>query len=106
VGAGFAQGPHGERAAAALRAMERGLPGAAAAFTGRTSRMAWPRNPFAGGSYSCFGPGQWFGLAGAFAPVGRFVFAGEHASEEFSGYMNGAAQSGRLAAEAVAPMPG
>jgi monoamine oxidase len=106
TGAGFAQGPHGERAAAALRALEPALPGAAAAFNGRTSRMAWPQNPFAGGSYSCFGPGQWFGLAGAFAPVGRFVFAGEHTSEAHSGYMNGAAESGRLAAEAVVAMRG
>lgn len=104
VGAGFAQGPQGERAPAALRAMEPALPGAAALFNGRSSRMAWPQNPFAGGSYSCFGPGQWFGLAGAFAPVGRFVFAGEHTSEAHSGYMNGAAESGRLAAEAAAAM--
>jgi monoamine oxidase len=40
------------------------------------------------------------GLAGAFAPVGRVVFAGEHTAEH-SGYMDGAAESGRVAAEAV-----
>jgi monoamine oxidase len=28
-------------------------------------------------------------------------FAGEHCSDEFQGFMNGAAQSGRLAARAV-----
>jgi monoamine oxidase len=90
------------RAGAAVAAMDAALPGAAGAFIGRSSRMAWPQNPFMRGSYSCFGPGQWFGLAGAFAPVGRVVFAGEHTSEEFSGYMNGAAESGRIAAETVA----
>ena len=31
----------------------------------------------------------------------RLVFAGEHTSDEYQGYMNGAAQSGRLAAKAV-----
>jgi monoamine oxidase len=30
------------------------------------------------------------------------VFAGEHTSEHHSGYMNGAAESGRIAAEAAA----
>ena len=32
---------------------------------------------------------------------GGLVFAGEHTSDEYQGYMNGAAQSGRLAAKAV-----
>ncbi|WNN92074.1 FAD-dependent oxidoreductase [Gloeocapsopsis dulcis] len=36
--------------------------------------------------------------------VGNLVFAGEHLSDEFYGYMNGAAQTGRLAAEVVLGM--
>lgn len=33
--------------------------------------------------------------------VGNLAFAGEHLSDEFYGFMNGAAQTGRLAAELV-----
>jgi monoamine oxidase len=31
----------------------------------------------------------------------NLVFAGEHLSDEFYGYMNGRAQTGRLAAEVI-----
>uniref|UniRef100_UPI0023511F81 flavin monoamine oxidase family protein n=1 Tax=Falsiroseomonas oryziterrae TaxID=2911368 RepID=UPI0023511F81 len=106
TGVGFAQGRAVDRARAATAAIDAALPGAAAAFNGRASRMNWPGNPYVGGSYSCFAPGQWYGLAGAFAPVGRVVFAGEHTSEKNSGYMEGAADSGRRAAEEVARLLG
>ena len=102
TGVGFAQGRAADRTRAATVAIEAALPGAAAAFNGKASRMNWPGNPYAGGSYSCFGPGQWTGFSGAFAPVGNVVFAGEHTSESHSGYMDGAAESGRVAAENVA----
>ncbi len=105
TGVEFGRGRAGDRARAATLAVDAALPGAAAAFTGRAGRMDWPRNPYVGGSYSCFAPGQWTGLAGAFAPVGRVVFAGEHTAEH-SGYMDGAAESGRVAAEAVARLLG
>jgi monoamine oxidase len=64
--------------------------------------MAWPTVRTASGSYTCYAPGQWTGLAGAFAPAGRVVFAGEHTSDGRSGYMDGAAETGRIAAAAVA----
>ncbi len=102
TGVDFARGTAADRARAATAAIDAALPGAAAAFSGRASRMNWPGNRYVGGSYSCFAPGQWTGFAGAFAPVGQVFFAGEHTSETHSGYMNGAAESGRLAAEAVA----
>jgi monoamine oxidase len=103
VGRDFARGVTEDRVRAATRAIDPALPGAAAAFTGRASKMTWPTNPYVGGSYSCFGPGQWMGFNGAFDPVGRVVFAGEHTAAH-SGYMDGAAQSGRAAAEAVAAL--
>jgi monoamine oxidase len=34
-------------------------------------------------------------------PVGNMFFAGEHCSADFQGYMNGGAETGRLAAEAI-----
>ncbi len=33
--------------------------------------------------------------------VGEIYFAGEHVSREFQGYMNGGAQTGRVAAEMI-----
>ncbi|NJK55911.1 MAG: FAD-dependent oxidoreductase [Pleurocapsa sp. SU_5_0] len=32
---------------------------------------------------------------------GNLIFAGEHFSDEFYGYMNGGAQTGRLAAQVI-----
>lgn len=101
VGRGFVAGDVAQRVGRAVAGLERALPGVGAAYSGRAHRMAWPQNPYVGGSYACFGPGQYAGFEGAWAPAGRLVFAGEHTSEGSSGYMNGAAESGRVAAERV-----
>ncbi|MBL8701050.1 MAG: FAD-dependent oxidoreductase [Alphaproteobacteria bacterium] len=101
TGVGFGRGTPVERAREVTRRLERAFPGAAAAFTGKGARMHWPSNPWVRGSYSCFAPRQMTAFADAFEPVGRVVFAGEHTSEDHSGYMNGGAESGRLAAETV-----
>ncbi len=101
VGRGFIAGDVAARVRHAVAGLETALPGAVAAYAGRAHRMAWPQNPYVGGSYACFGPGQYAGFEGAWAPARRVVFAGEHTSEGSSGYMNGAAESGRVAAERV-----
>ncbi len=101
VGRGFGRGVPEARARDVTQRLERAFPGAAAAYAGRGERMHWPSNPYVGGSYSCFRPGQWYGFSEAFAPAGGVFFAGEHTSEKYSGYMNGGAESGRLAAEAI-----
>lgn len=69
----------------------------------RFERMNWPQAPFVKGSYSSFGPGQWSAFYGVSSSDvnGTLFFAGEHTDEEFRGYMNGAARSGRVAAERV-----
>ena len=55
------------------------------------------------GGYSSFKKGQWSTLAGWEAvPVGNIYFAGEHVSRDFQGYMNGGAQTGRVAAGKIA----
>lgn len=102
TGVDFLRANPASRARDVTQRLERALPGAAAAFTGLGGRMHWPSNPFVRGSYSCFAPRQMTEFADAFDPVERVFFAGEHISEKFSGYMNGAAESGRLAADAVA----
>lgn len=75
-------------------------------------RTAWGQDPYARGAYSTFKPGQlsrfaphfWVeGERGAMqqAAAGPILFAGEHLSDAFPGYMNGGAQTGRLAAAAI-----
>ncbi|OYX52513.1 MAG: hypothetical protein B7Y97_01905 [Sphingomonas sp. 32-66-10] len=77
-------------------------------------RTAWHRDPLIGGSYGSYPPGHltrfgsllWIegndGAAAQSAPaLGRVIFAGEHLSDAFPGYMNGGAQTGRLAAQAI-----
>jgi len=61
--------------------------------------VSWQRDPFAGGAYTSWKPGQIrAGLASAFdQPVGRLVFAGEHTAQLARG-MEGALESGERAA--------
>lgn len=98
---------------AVLRRAEAAVAPAVPGLAARTMRRtAWGSDPFARGAYSSFRPGQLTRFAGHFwleedgkvtppAPAGPIVFAGEHLSDAFPGYMNGGAQTGRLAAEAV-----
>lgn len=68
----------------------------------RVERMHWPTQPFIKASYSAYGPGQWtefYGVEGE--SVGNLHFAGEHCSLQHKGYMNGAAETGRIAAERI-----
>ena len=79
---------------------------------GKIRRTRWTEDPLTRGAYSCFAPGQ----VSRFAPLlamepedgpaqvpqaGPLLFAGEHLSEECPGFMNGALQTGRMAAEAI-----
>lgn len=98
---------------AVLRRAEAAIAPAVPGLAARTMRRtAWAKDPFARGGYSSFAPGQLTRFARHFwleeegvvtppAPAGPIVFAGEHLSDAFPGYMNGGAQTGRLAAEAV-----
>jgi monoamine oxidase len=77
-------------------------PGAAAQYSGKTARMHWPTYEHNLGSYICYTKGQYTTIGGWEAtPVDHVFFAGEHCGGAFSGFMNGAAQSGREAAAAV-----
>lgn len=81
---------------------EKIFPGAKAAFNGKISRMDWPTHPHTMCSYICPTLGQYTSLVGLEQlPVGNVYFAGEHCGGDFAGFMNGAAQSGREAGEAV-----
>jgi monoamine oxidase len=96
------QGTAEEAAARLMPGLERAFLGITAKQSGKVSRFHWPTHPFTKAAYSCFKPGQWTSIAGAEGkPVGNLFFAGEHTSYDFQGYMNGGAQSGKDAAEAV-----
>ncbi len=84
-----------DRAAKFVSQADRIYPGVRDAFTKKTVRQHWPSVPTALGSYTCYKPGQYSALADHVATsVGNLFFAGEHTSEEFNGYMEGAAESG------------
>ncbi|QEH31830.1 Flavin-dependent L-tryptophan oxidase RebO precursor [Aquisphaera giovannonii] len=85
-----------------LPGLDRVFPGARSRWLGTALRAYWPGNPFIRASYAAYRPGQWTTIRGAEGlPVGRLSFAGEHTSLDWQGYMNGGAESGRLAAEAL-----
>jgi monoamine oxidase len=85
-----------------LPQMDKIYPGFSKAFNHKTTKYCWSKNPYTKAGYCSFKKGQWSTIAGwEQLPVGNIYFAGEHVSKEFQGYMNGAAQSGREAAEMV-----
>jgi len=77
-------------------------------WLGRPSRlidsrvMAWETDQWAGGGYAVFAPGfdptlrDWLSR-----PSGRIRFAGEHTSNRWQGYINGAIVSGQRAATEI-----
>lgn len=64
--------------------------------------VVWEDDPWAKGGYAVFDPTFEPALRPWLArPAGRIAFAGEHTSERWQGYMNGAVESGRRAAAEV-----
>jgi monoamine oxidase len=67
--------------------------------------VTWEADPWARGGYACFEAGYEAAWRPWLArPCGRLVFAGEHTSLRWQGYMNGAVESGRRAAAEVVAM--
>lgn len=85
------------------------VPGLEARALNGAVATGWRHDGWAGGGYTSFAPGayarfaEWLwveGDEGVSGPAfGRLAFAGEHLSDAFYGYMNGAAETGRLAAD-------
>lgn len=66
-----------------------------------TVRARWPRDPFTGGAYALYRPGQWFTVRPILGrPHGRVHFAGEHLGD-WQGFMEGAVDTGLAAAAAL-----
>jgi monoamine oxidase len=82
-------------------------------WLGRPARLiasraiTWDTDPWAGGGYAVFGPGfdpTWRDVLAR--PHGRVMFAGEHTSARWQGYMNGAVETGERAAAEIAALHG
>lgn len=76
---------------------------------GNINLQHWTSDPFARGSYICPSPGHFASMGGFEDPSeldGRMVFAGDSFSVEFGGYMNGAIQTGKNAAQMIASSAG
>ncbi|MEB3211562.1 MAG: FAD-dependent oxidoreductase [Leptolyngbyaceae bacterium] len=76
------------------------FPGVATVHYDRPARVtSWNQDPFSKGSYSCYRVGDWTRFYNAAAErVGNLFFVGEHCSWEYAGYMEGACETGELAA--------
>jgi len=96
-----------ERFTAAARRVIPGLPRP----NGRLRRTRWCDDPLTRGAYINYRPGQLSRFASCLAieedgsvqvpQAGPLLFAGEWLSDAFPGYMEGAIQTGRIAAEAA-----
>lgn len=61
---------------------------------------AWARDEFSKGAYAIYRPGQWFGVRPhLLKPHGKVLFAGEHLSDDWQGFMEGAIETGEAAAQ-------
>lgn len=99
VGSGTAAG----QLSTHLPLLEKMYPGATENLNGKVERFVWPTYKWTLCSYTCFKPGQYTSIAGyEMKPIGNIFFAGEHCSYDFQGYMNGGAETGRRAADAMA----
>lgn len=79
------------------------FPGSIKNFNGKAQRKVWPMDPLAKASYTCCLVGEYTTLLGKqIIPVDNLYFAGEHCSIDYWGYMNGAAETGRIVALKIA----
>lgn len=61
---------------------------------------AWARDEFSKGAYAIYRPGQWFEVRPhLLKPHGKVLFAGEHLSDDWQGFMEGAIETGEAAAQ-------
>jgi monoamine oxidase len=105
--------PRVENGSEAVSALGAFVPGLVDAANGSYRRTDWTNDPFSLGAYVNFEPGQLTRWARYFwieasspnfrqdVAFGNLLFAGEHTSDEWYGFMNGGAQTGRLAAAKV-----
>ena len=88
----------------AVQDLEKIFPGIQSSLKSNMAFMNWGTRAWQKGSRSFFTPGQFSRFGGVAAQSeyqGKFLFAGEHTSSDFSGTLEGALASGIAAAEAA-----
>ena len=102
IGDSFGSGTAGSRAQRFLGQIEPVLPGVTKQWDGRATVDHWAAYPWTLGSYSYYRPGQYTRFGGAEPEAsGACHFAGEHTTQDFQGYLQGAVVSGQRAAGEV-----
>ena len=102
IGNSFTGGTPATFARRFLTQIEPVIPGISATWNGRATLDHWPTNPWTKGSYSYWKIGQYTAFSGVEKlPVGSCHFAGEHTSQDFQGYLNGAVETGQRAATEI-----
>jgi monoamine oxidase len=102
IGDSFGSGTPSSRAQQFLAQLEPVLPGVTAHWDGRATVDYWAAYPWTRGSYSYYKPGQYTRFGGAEEEVsGACHFAGEHTTQDYQGYLQGAVFSGQRAAAEV-----
>jgi monoamine oxidase len=78
------------------------MPGITQKWNGKVSLDYWQGYKWTLGSYSFFKVGQYTKFGGIEgAREGNCLFAGEHTSVDFQGYLNGAVETGERAANEI-----
>ena len=102
IGASFGSGTPASRAKQFLEQVEPVLPGATKAWNGRAEIDYWTGYRWTKGSYAYWKVGQYQRFAGIEGRrQGNCLFAGEHTSVDFQGYLNGAVETGQRAAAEI-----
>ncbi len=102
IGASFGSGTPTSRAQQFLTQIEPVLPGLASRWNGLATVDFWTAYPWTKGSYSYWKVGQYTKFSGMESRrQGNCHFAGEHTSQDFQGYLNGAVETGERAAGEV-----
>jgi monoamine oxidase len=102
VGASFGSGTLSGRAKRFLAQLEPVLPGITKQWNGRATLDYWQGYPWTLGSYSYWKVGQYTKFSGAEKERSfNCHFAGEHTSQDFQGYLNGAVETGERAASEI-----
>lgn len=81
--------------------LQAGFPGTRSLMEKHTNYY-WGNDERSMGAYAFYGKGQWFSLYPTLSkPHLHTLFAGEHLSENWQGFMEGALETGKLAAEKI-----
>ncbi|MUL37112.1 flavin monoamine oxidase family protein [Gloeocapsopsis dulcis] len=82
--------------------IEKVFPGLCRQRTGAAIRAYWTGEQYSAGSYACYLVGQWAPFYGKEGErVGNLLFAGEHCSQDYQGYMEGGCETGEIAAQEI-----